>query len=139
MNRSDIPDQRSNERQTQNQPVRVVKDDINVYYSNCAMVGTSPVDLCVYFGRFGQTLDKDQQPVMAELYDNQIYMTVAQAKRLAAVLNQTIQSMESSAETEQSPAAQQRQTRPGAQQQQRTAPAQPARPAKPGQRGPKDQ
>ncbi len=94
MNKTDNQEGATSQRQSSNQPARIVKDDISVYYSNCAMVGTSPVDLCVYFGRFGQTTDNNQQPVMAEIYEKQIYMTVDQARRLAAVLNQTLQSIE---------------------------------------------
>lgn len=138
MNRNDQSDQRPTQTQNPNQPMRVVKDDINVYYSNCAMVGTSPVDLCVYFGRFGQTLDKNQQPVMAEIYDNQIYMTVDQAKRLAAVLNQTIQSMESSQPQDQSAAQSRQPSKPGPQQAPQ-APGQQPRPPRPTQRGPKNE
>lgn len=96
MNKTDNPEGVASGRQANNQPARIVKDDISVYYSNCAMVGTSPVDLCVYFGRFGQTTDNNQQPLMAEIYEKQIYMTVDQARRLAAVLSQTLQSIDAS-------------------------------------------
>ena len=99
-----------------NQPVRIVPDTISIYYSNTVMVATSPVDICLYFGRYSQTRNENQEPVPAELYERQIYMTMDQAKRLAQVLNQTIQAVESGkppTETRQPPPASSGQTGTG--------------------------
>ena len=80
--------------QQQDQPARIIPDKLSIYYSNCAMVATTPVDISLYFGRYVQTNTQDQGPTLAELYERQIYMTLEQAKKLAQVLNQTIQGLE---------------------------------------------
>lgn len=80
--------------QTPGQPARIVPEKLSIYYSNCAMVATTPVDISLYFGRYVQTNQPNQGPALAELYERQIYMTLEQAKKLAQVLNQTIQGIE---------------------------------------------
>ncbi len=78
------------------QPVRIVPENIPMYYSNTVMVATTPVDICLYFGRYSQTKNENQESVPAELYERQVYMTMDQARRLAQMLNQTIQAVDSS-------------------------------------------
>jgi hypothetical protein len=94
-------------------PARIVPEKLSIYYSNCAMVATSPVDISLYFGRYVQSDGRDGRQ-MAELYERQIYMTLQQAKNLAEVLTQTIQAVEKA----------QRPVQP--------APAQKPQPARPG-------
>ena len=76
------------------QPVRIVPENIPMYYSNTVMVATTPVDICLYFGRYSQTKNENQESVPSELYERQIYMTMDQARRLAQMLNQTIQAVD---------------------------------------------
>lgn len=89
--------------QNVNQPVRVIKQDASVYYSNCAMVATSPVDVCIYFGRYGRAATGQQESSPAEVYEQQVYMTLQQAKRLAAVLSETVEALEAGKAAAQDP------------------------------------
>jgi hypothetical protein len=61
-----------------------------IYYSNCAMVGTSPRDISLFFGRYVPATDDQGNQTMAEFYERQVYMTVEQAESLAQALTQTV-------------------------------------------------
>jgi hypothetical protein len=74
-------------------PARLMSRQIAVYYTNCAMVATSPRDISLYFGRYVPASDEGGGQQLAELYERQIYMTVEQAEDLAKILNQTIQTI----------------------------------------------
>jgi hypothetical protein len=71
-------------------PSRVLARDISVYYSNCAMVATTPRDISMFFGRLVPTSDEKGGQTLAELYERQIYMTIEQAEDLAKMLTQTV-------------------------------------------------
>jgi hypothetical protein len=79
-------------------PARLMSRQIAVYYTNCAMVATSPRDISLYFGRYVPAPDEAGGQQLAELYERQIYMTVEQAEALAQILNQTIQAFKTRAE-----------------------------------------
>jgi hypothetical protein len=68
----------------------MMSNQMATYYSNCAMVATSPRDISLFFGRFVPIPDKGSQG-LSELYERQIYMTVEQAEDLARMLTQTVQ------------------------------------------------
>jgi hypothetical protein len=76
-------------------PSRVMSNQLAVYYTNCAMIATSPRDIALYFGRFVPTQDEKGGQKLVEFYERQIYMTVEQAEDLAAILNQTIKAFKS--------------------------------------------
>jgi len=71
-------------------PSRVLARDISVYYSNCAMVATTPRDISMFFGRLVPATDDKGGQTLAELYERQIYMTLEQAEDLAKMLTQTV-------------------------------------------------
>ena len=71
-------------------PSRVLARDISVYYSNCAMVATTPRDISMFFGRLVPASDEKGGQTLAELYERQIYMTLEQAEDLARMLTQTV-------------------------------------------------
>ncbi len=72
-------------------PSRIMSTQMGIYYSNCAMVGTSPRDISIYFGRFVPRNDEKGRQQLAELFERQIYMTLEQAEDLARTLAQSIQ------------------------------------------------
>ncbi len=80
---------------TANQPIRMVKDNVTVYYSNCAMVSMSPVDMALYFGRYSPMNKESGEQVLAEVYDKQIILTYDQARNLAAGIAQTLHAWDS--------------------------------------------
>jgi hypothetical protein len=78
--------------------MRIVKDNLQVYYSNCAMVSTTPMDLNIYLGRFVPTQNDKGEQVLAELYEQQVVLTFEQARNLARGLVQTLQMLDSARE-----------------------------------------
>jgi hypothetical protein len=77
------------------QQVRIIKDEIPIYYSNCAMVSTSPMDLSLFFGRYNPVNKENGEQVLAECYDKQIIVTFEQARNLARAIVQTLQMVDS--------------------------------------------
>ncbi len=71
-------------------PARAMSPQLNVYYSNCAMVVTSPRDVSVMFGRYVPASNEKGEQTMAELYERQIYMTIEQAEDLSRILAETV-------------------------------------------------
>ena len=71
-------------------PSRMMAKQVNMYYSNCAMVATSPRDISLFFGRYVPGSNEKGEQSMVELYENQIYMTFDQAEDLVRILNQTL-------------------------------------------------
>jgi hypothetical protein len=71
-------------------PARAMAQQMSIYYSNCAMVATSPRDLSVYFGRYVPGSNPKGEQSMVELYEHQIYMTLGQAEDLVRILTQTL-------------------------------------------------
>ncbi len=71
-------------------PARMMSKQVNMYYSNCAMVATSPRDISLFFGRYVPGSNEKGEQSMVELYENQIYMTLDQAEDLVRILNQTL-------------------------------------------------
>lgn len=76
-------------------PSRMMSNQMAIYYSNCAMVATSPRDISLFFGRFTPVPDNKGGQTLGELYERQIYMTVEQAEDLARMLTQTVQMYQS--------------------------------------------
>jgi hypothetical protein len=72
-------------------PTRMMSNQMATYYSNCAMIATSPRDISLFFGRFAPVQDDKGAQTLAELYERQIYMTIEQAEDLAKMLAQTIE------------------------------------------------
>jgi hypothetical protein len=83
------PQAESRQPMSGNGPARMMSNQMAIYYSNCAMVATSPRDISLFFGRFVPVPDKGSQG-LGELYERQIYMTVEQAEDLARMLTQTV-------------------------------------------------
>ncbi len=74
--------------------LRAVQDQIQSYYSNCAMLATTPLDISIYFGRLIPVNNEKGEQSLAEYYEKQITVTVDQAKKIANALMQTVQVME---------------------------------------------
>lgn len=72
-------------------PPRMMSQQMRVYYSNCAMVATSPRDISLFFGRYVPGSNEKGEQSMVELYENQIYMTVEQSEDLVRILTQTLE------------------------------------------------
>ena len=72
-------------------PARMMARQMGMYYSNCAMVATSPRDISLFFGRFVPGSNEQGGQSMVELYEHQIYMTVEQAEDLVRILTQTLE------------------------------------------------
>ena len=77
--------------QTQAGSAKMMSNQLAVYYTNCAMVATSPRDISLFFGRYVPTSDEKGSQKLVELYERQIYMTVEQAEDLARILAQTVE------------------------------------------------
>jgi len=69
----------------------MMSQQMRVYYSNCAMVATSPRDISLFFGRYVPGSNEKGEQSMVELYENQIYMTVEQSEDLVRILTQTLE------------------------------------------------
>ena len=72
-------------------PSRMMARQMGMYYSNCAMVATSPRDISLFFGRYVPGSNEKGEQSMVELYEHQIYMTVEQAQDLVRILTQTLE------------------------------------------------
>lgn len=83
--------------------VRLMSKDLNVYYSNCAMVATSPQDISLYYGRLVPASDDKGSQALAELYEKQIYMTFGQAEQVVKLLSQTLEAVKSGLKTNATP------------------------------------
>jgi hypothetical protein len=68
----------------------MMSNQMAIYYSNCAMVATSPRDISLFFGRFAPVSDDKGSQTLGELYERQIYMTVEQAEDLVKMLSRTL-------------------------------------------------
>jgi hypothetical protein len=70
---------------------RIMSGQMSIYYTNCAMLATSPKDVSVFFGRYTPTANEKGEQVLAELYERQVYMTFEQAEELAKALTKTVE------------------------------------------------
>lgn len=77
--------------QPQAGPAKVMAKDLGTYYSNCAMVATSPRDISLFFGRYVPAANEKGEQSLIELYEHQVYMTFDQAEDLVRILHQTIE------------------------------------------------
>lgn len=80
------------------QPARVVQENIPLYYSNCAMLGTSGVDLSIYFGRLTPASHQSGDQIYVEFYERQIALSFDQARKLAMAMIHTLNQMDQSAQ-----------------------------------------
>ena len=71
--------------------VRLMSKDLNVYYSNCAMIAVSPQEISLFYGRYVPTSDDKGSRALAELYERQIYMTFEQAEQIVKLISQTLE------------------------------------------------
>ncbi|MBI5572517.1 MAG: DUF3467 domain-containing protein [Desulfomonile tiedjei] len=92
-------------------PMRVIQDKIPMYYSNCAMLATTPVDISIYFGRL-LPVNQGGAQGLAEYFEQQVVVTVEQAKKLAQALAQTVQLMEARQQMPIQPALAEHQAKP---------------------------
>ena len=76
-------------------PPRMMSNQMSIYYSNCAMVATSPRDISLFLGRFTPVPDNKGSQTLGELYERQIYMTLEQAEDLAKMLSRTLETYRS--------------------------------------------
>lgn len=83
--------------------LRAVQEQISSYYSNCAMLSTTPLDISIYFGRLIPVNNEKGEQGLAEYYERQIIVTVEQARKIAGALMQTAQVMEARKEQSQQP------------------------------------
>jgi hypothetical protein len=85
----------ASQRQPQSGPARMMSERMSIYYSNTAMVATSPRDISLFFGRYVPAKDQSGGQSLIELYEQQIYMTVQQAEDLATLLSRTVEAVKS--------------------------------------------
>jgi hypothetical protein len=78
------------------QRLRAVQEQIQSYYSNCAMLATTPLDISLYFGRLIPVTRETGEQGLAEYYEKQIVVTIEQARKIANALLQTVQSIDAS-------------------------------------------
>jgi hypothetical protein len=83
------------QRQPQSGPARMMSERMSIYYSNTAMVATSPRDISLFFGRYVPAKDQGGGQTLVELYEQQVYMTVQQAEDLATLLSRTVEAIKS--------------------------------------------
>jgi hypothetical protein len=74
---------------------RIMSRQMAIYYSNCAMVATTPKDISLIFGRYVPANNQQGEQTMAELYERHIYMTVEQAEELKNTLSRTLEVIKS--------------------------------------------
>jgi hypothetical protein len=74
---------------------RIMSRQMAIYYSNCAMVATTPKDISLIFGRYVPANNQQGDQTMAELYERHIYMTVEQAQELNNTLTRTLEVIKS--------------------------------------------
>jgi len=72
-------------------PARMMSNQMATYYSNCAIVATSPRDISLFFGRYVPVPDNKGSQTLAEMYERQIYMTIEQAEDLVRMLAKTLE------------------------------------------------
>lgn len=89
------PDSESAQPSTGRGPARMMSNQMSVYYSNCAMVATTPRDISLFFGRFTPLQDDSGNQSLGELYERQIYMTIEQAEDLVKMLTRTLEAFRS--------------------------------------------
>ncbi len=71
--------------------VRSMSDFVDTYYAGCSMVVSSPVDICVYFGRFTLKDLDTGRPNLVQLFEKQVYLTPDEAERLGQAIIKTVQ------------------------------------------------
>ena len=74
---------------------RIMSRQMAIYYSNCAMVATTPKDISLVFARYVPADNQQAEQTMAELYERHIYMTVEQAEELTKTLTKTLEIIKS--------------------------------------------
>ena len=79
----------------QGQLPRIMSRQMAIYYSNCAMVATTPKDISLIFGRYVPANNQQGEQTMAELYERHIYMTLEQAEELNNTLTRTLEVIKS--------------------------------------------
>jgi Protein of unknown function (DUF3467) len=89
------PDSESEQPSVSRGPARMMSNQMGIYYSNCAMVATSPRDISLFFGRYTPVPDDKGGQTLGELYERQIYMTIEQAEDLAKMLARTLEAFRS--------------------------------------------
>ncbi|MGO8822960.1 MAG: DUF3467 domain-containing protein [Desulfomonilaceae bacterium] len=73
---------------------RIMSRQMAIYYSNCALVATTPKDISLIFGRYVPANNQQGEQTMAELYERHIYMTFEQAEELSKTLARTVEASE---------------------------------------------
>ncbi|MGA8833943.1 MAG: DUF3467 domain-containing protein [Desulfomonilaceae bacterium] len=74
---------------------RIMSRQMAIYYSNCALVATTPKDISLIFGRYVPANNQQGEQTMAELYERHIYMTFEQAEELSKTLARTVEAFKS--------------------------------------------
>jgi hypothetical protein len=74
---------------------RIMSRQMAIYYSNCALVATTPKDISLIFGRYVPANNQQGEQTMAELYERHIYMTFEQAEELSRTLARTVEAFKS--------------------------------------------
>lgn len=77
--------------QTAAAPARSLTDFVDTYYAGCTMVVSSPVDICVYFGRYTLQDLETGHPNLVQLFEKQVYLTPEEAERVGQAILRTVQ------------------------------------------------
>ena len=98
MAEQDLKREQAGQQQQPGVPPKMMAPNMGVYYSNCAMIATSPRDISVYFGRYVPGSSPKGEQTLVELYEHQIYMTLGQAEDLVRILTRTLEAIKIKAE-----------------------------------------
>lgn len=79
------------EQQTPAAPARSMTDFVDTYYAGCTMVVSSPVDVCVYFGRYTLRDLETGRPNLVQLFEKQVYLSPDEAERVGQAILRTVQ------------------------------------------------
>jgi|UniRef100_A0A7C4ETB4 hypothetical protein len=87
----EAPDNATQEPRAAGTPARSLPDFVDTYYAGCTMVVSSPVDICVYFGRYTLKDLETGRPGLVQIFEKQVYLTPEEAERVGQAILKTVQ------------------------------------------------
>ncbi len=84
-------EEKSQEAKATQTPARSLSDFVDTYYAGCTMVVSSPVDICVYFGRYTLKDLETGRPGLMQIFEKQVYLTPDEAERVGHAILKTVQ------------------------------------------------
>ncbi|MGC8906108.1 MAG: hypothetical protein ACP5M0_01535 [Desulfomonilaceae bacterium] len=87
----EAPDKAAQEANAAGTPTRTLPEFVDTYYAGCTMVVSSPVDICVYFGRYTLKDLESGRPGLVQVFEKQVYLTPEEAERVGQAILKTVQ------------------------------------------------